>query len=153
MKLFVSRNGQTFGPYSLGQAKDFLAANQLLSTDYALIEGTNEWKPLKEVIENTEAPKISQDPPDNQVQNKENLLDPEIKVDSSKMEEPEGEISKQKKPAKPAIKVAKIKKGKRWPDYCSCPRKKLFYQDYFDHFCFNFFLFLLAIGAIVGACF
>ena len=34
----------------------------------------------EEVIENTEAPKISQDPPDNQVQNKENLLDPEIKL-------------------------------------------------------------------------
>lgn len=152
MKLFVSRNGQTFGPYSLGQAKDFLAANQLLSTDYALIEGTNEWKPLKEVIENTETPKISQDPPDNQVQNKENLLDPEIKVDSSKMEEPEGEISKQKKPAKPAAKVAKIKKGKGG-QIIVVAQEKSFLSKIISTIFVLIFLFLLAIGAIVGAYF
>ena len=44
MNLYVSRNGQTFGPYSADQAKSFLESKQLLETDFALVEGTTEWK-------------------------------------------------------------------------------------------------------------
>ena len=39
MNIYVSRNGETFGPYSAEQAKQFLEAGQLLATDYALYEG------------------------------------------------------------------------------------------------------------------
>jgi hypothetical protein len=48
--LFVSRDGQTFGPYTLEQAQQFFLAGQLLSSDYAMLEGQSEWKLLPEVI-------------------------------------------------------------------------------------------------------
>lgn len=48
---FISRNGQSFGPYSYDQANQLLASGQLLSTDYALIEGQTEWKLLTDVLE------------------------------------------------------------------------------------------------------
>ena len=56
MNLYVSRNGQTFGPYTVEQAKAFLDSSQLLSTDYALIEGTTEWKLLPEVLSSSSPP-------------------------------------------------------------------------------------------------
>ena len=50
MNIYVSRNGQTFGPYPSDQAKQYLAAGQLLSSDYALVEGTSEWKNLSDLL-------------------------------------------------------------------------------------------------------
>ena len=50
MKLFVSRNGQTFGPYTVDQAKQYLQAGQLLANDYAMFEGGSEWKTLHELV-------------------------------------------------------------------------------------------------------
>ena len=49
-KLFVSRDGQTFGPYTYEQANQFLQAGQLLVSDYAMLEGQSEWKSLQEVL-------------------------------------------------------------------------------------------------------
>ena len=46
MNLYVSRDGQTFGPYTVEQAKEFLHSGQLLATDFALYEGESEWKNL-----------------------------------------------------------------------------------------------------------
>ena len=53
MNLHVSRDGQTFGPYTVEQAKSFLESNQLLPTDYALVEGSSEWKLLPDVLNET----------------------------------------------------------------------------------------------------
>ena len=39
MNIYVSRDGQTFGPYTPDQAREFLQAGQLLATDFALYEG------------------------------------------------------------------------------------------------------------------
>ena len=50
MNLYVSRSGQTFGPYTIEQANSFLNSNQLLPSDYALIEGTTEWKLLPDIL-------------------------------------------------------------------------------------------------------
>ena len=46
MNIYVSRDGQTFGPYTVEQAGQFLQAGQLLGTDFALYEGESEWKTL-----------------------------------------------------------------------------------------------------------
>ena len=46
MNLYVSRDGQTFGPYTVDQAKEFLHSGQLLATDFALYEGESEWTNL-----------------------------------------------------------------------------------------------------------
>ena len=48
--LYVSRDGQTFGPYDLKQAKQFLQAGQLLPSDYAMLEGQTEWKFLPDIL-------------------------------------------------------------------------------------------------------
>ena len=48
--LFVSRDGQTFGPYTFEQATQYLQAGQLLASDYAMLEGQSEWKLLPEVL-------------------------------------------------------------------------------------------------------
>ena len=50
MNIFVSRDGQTFGPYSLEQAKQYLDAGQLLPSDFAVVEGQAEWKSLTEIL-------------------------------------------------------------------------------------------------------
>ena len=42
MNVFVSRDGQTFGPYTVEQATEFLQVGQLLATDFALYEGESE---------------------------------------------------------------------------------------------------------------
>ncbi|MDG1138656.1 MAG: GYF domain-containing protein [Opitutales bacterium] len=60
MNIFVSRNGQTFGPYPKEQAKQYLEAGQLLASDYALIEGTSEWKNLAGLLSSPPLPENSQ---------------------------------------------------------------------------------------------
>ena len=46
MNIYVSRDGQTFGPYTREQANQFIGTGQLLATDFALYEGESEWKSL-----------------------------------------------------------------------------------------------------------
>jgi hypothetical protein len=48
--LYVSRDGQTFGPYDLKQANQFLQTGQLLPSDYAMLEGQTEWKFLPDIL-------------------------------------------------------------------------------------------------------
>ena len=50
MNVYVSRDGETFGPYSDEQARQFLLSGQLLGSDYALYEGESEWKTLGDLL-------------------------------------------------------------------------------------------------------
>ena len=50
MNVFVSRDGQTFGPYTIDQARQYLQSGQLLATDFGLHEGESEWKNLAELL-------------------------------------------------------------------------------------------------------
>jgi hypothetical protein len=50
MNLYLSRDGQTFGPYTVDQAREYLVAGQFFPNDYALFEGETEWKPLGELL-------------------------------------------------------------------------------------------------------
>ena len=50
-RLYVARNGETYGPYSLDQAKEYFATGQLLETDSALLEGKAEWEKLPSLLE------------------------------------------------------------------------------------------------------
>ena len=54
MNIFVSRDGQTFGPYTVEQATEILQVGQLLATDFALYEGESEWKTLGNLLGATE---------------------------------------------------------------------------------------------------
>ena len=55
MNLYLSREGQIFGPYTVDQARKYLTAGQFFPSDYALFEGQTEWKSLGELI-GTETP-------------------------------------------------------------------------------------------------
>ena len=50
VNLYVSRDGQQYGPYSLDEARAHLASGSLLPTDYAYHEGLTGWVPLADVI-------------------------------------------------------------------------------------------------------
>jgi len=153
MKLFVSRNGQTFGPYSLVQAKEFLASNQLLSTDFALVEGTSDWNSLEEVIKNAEQQQVVHaDPRETQVQKDEISLDSRDKAITPKVQKTEGKISQKEKSAKSSPKVQKIKKAKGG-QIIVVAQEKSFLSKIFSTIFVLIFLFLLAAGAIVGAYF
>ena len=49
--LYVSRDGQTFGPYNLEQASQYLQSGQFLPSDLALVEGQTEWKLLPDALQ------------------------------------------------------------------------------------------------------
>jgi hypothetical protein len=46
MNITIHRDGQNYGPYSLEEAKQNLAAGSLLLTDLAFVEGASEWTTL-----------------------------------------------------------------------------------------------------------
>ena len=50
MNIIISRDEQTFGPYSREQAKQFLESGELLSSDLASWEGEEEWVPLESLL-------------------------------------------------------------------------------------------------------
>jgi len=61
MNLYLSREGQTFGPYTVDQAREYLAAGQFFPNDHALFEGQTEWSSLGELL-GTEAPQAEAKP-------------------------------------------------------------------------------------------
>ena len=62
MYLYVSRDGQQYGPYSVEDARAHLVAGSLLPTDSAFLEGMTDWAPLEEVLAATAQPVLSPDP-------------------------------------------------------------------------------------------
>lgn len=51
MQIYLARNNQQAGPYSLEQLNQMLANQQVLLTDLAWHEGMHEWKPLGELTQ------------------------------------------------------------------------------------------------------
>src|ERR1700761_3084111 len=49
MTLYITRNGQQLGPYSLEQTQQFVAAGNLVLTDLAWYERLATWIPLAQV--------------------------------------------------------------------------------------------------------
>lgn len=49
MKISITRNFETFGPFTIEQANSMLASGQLLPSDSAMTDGMNNWVPLKDV--------------------------------------------------------------------------------------------------------
>jgi len=151
MNLYVSRNGQTFGPYSADQAKSFFFFFQLLETDFALVEGTTEWKTLPEVLSklgNESAATIPSKPAD---QNKgdtptKNSTVSEQETKSSSPE-PKAKVNKKK-----SSKVQKIQRA-RGGQIIMVAQEKSFLSKIFSTIFVFTFLLLLAVGGIVGAYF
>ncbi|MBL68480.1 MAG: hypothetical protein CMO74_08540 [Verrucomicrobiales bacterium] len=49
MQIFINRDGQQFGPFTLDQVNQGLATGQLLPTDFAFFEGLAQWTPLNQI--------------------------------------------------------------------------------------------------------
>jgi mono/diheme cytochrome c family protein len=49
MQIFINRDGQQFGPFTLDQVNQALATGQLLPTDLAFFEGLQQWTPLTQI--------------------------------------------------------------------------------------------------------
>lgn len=49
MQILINRDGQQFGPFTLDQVNQALAAGQLLPTDIAYFEGLQQWTPLTQI--------------------------------------------------------------------------------------------------------
>jgi uncharacterized RDD family membrane protein YckC len=49
MQIHINRDGQNYGPYSLDEARQYLASGNLIATDLAWFEGAANWMPLSQV--------------------------------------------------------------------------------------------------------
>ncbi len=50
MLIYITRDGESGGPYEVERAQYLWQAGDLLTSDYAYHEGLSEWKPLPEVL-------------------------------------------------------------------------------------------------------
>jgi len=50
MDIYVSRDGQEFGPYTLEDVNAYIASGQINATDLAWFDGETDWKPLHELL-------------------------------------------------------------------------------------------------------
>ena len=50
MQIYIHRDGQQFGPYSVEEAKNYVASGSLLADDLAWHEGAADWAPLAQVV-------------------------------------------------------------------------------------------------------
>lgn len=62
MEIFISRNNEKHGPYSLEQIQGFLASGQMQGSDHAWYEGVKGWVPLSQVP-GVQMPKAGSVPP------------------------------------------------------------------------------------------
>ena len=151
MNIYVSRNGQTFGPYTAEQAKQFLETNQLLPTDFALIEGSSEWSTLPEVLA-----KLGNESPVTIPSNSadESPVDTLPTKTSPTEQEPHssGTELKSKVNKKKGSKVQKIQRA-RGGQIIMVAQEKSFLSKIFSTIFVFTFLLLLAVGGIVGAYF
>lgn len=59
MNIFIHRDGQNYGPYTLEQAKEYVTDGSLLESDLAWHEGCADWISLKDIITPVIAPSRS----------------------------------------------------------------------------------------------
>ena len=141
MNLYVSRNGQTFGPYSRDQARQFLEAGQLLATDHALLEGSAEWSTLGHLLNQVVS---VQDPQATSTQKLEQ---------SNGTQNHESANSKLKSTPKPTGKRTQKVKGLNKPKTIIIRPKKGIFARIFSTLMVFTFLLVLAVGGAVGAYF
>ena len=148
MNIFVSRDGQTFGPYPMEQAKQFLESGQLLAHDYALAEGQTEWKTLNEVLASSVSPTL---PPSIG----EEAGNPSLESNQV----PQTQQPLENKSTKPKVKdsnrgkkVHKIKGAKQVQTVYVAQKKGIVSKIFSTIIVFTFLL-VLAVGGIVGSYF
>ena len=147
MNIFVSRDGQTFGPYSLELAKQYLKAGQLLPSDFAVMEGQAEWKSLTEIL-GVQTPAPAPQPAPAPVQVEQGAQQSTNPVDSSVGSEANPKVT----PKEGGKKVRKIKSAPQVQTVYVAQKKGIVSRILSTIMVFTFML-LLAVGGIVGAYF
>ena len=147
MNIFVSRDGQTFGPYSLEQAKQYLDAGQLLPSDFALMEGQSEWKSLTEVLD-VQTPVPNPQPAPTSVQAGQSNPKPTTQVEASVASEAKPKVT----PKEGGKKVRKIKGAAQVQTVYVAQKKGIVSRILSTIMVFTFMM-LLAVGGLVGAYF
>lgn len=56
MALYVTKNGQTFGPHESGEIAVFLGTGEFVPEDYCWQEGWSEWRPISSILPDRPAP-------------------------------------------------------------------------------------------------
>jgi hypothetical protein len=56
MQIYIHRNNQQFGPYTIDQVREYLASGRLHAEDLAWHEGAPDWVPLSKIPEIASAP-------------------------------------------------------------------------------------------------
>ena len=123
MNIYVSRDGQTFGPYTPDQAREFLQAGQLLATDFALYEGETEWKTLSSLFDDADQP----------------IPEPVVEHSPAQVHPSQAQPSATSQVASKKKRVgtkkgAKVKMNKG-PICCRYERKRIGLSDYFNDYC------------------
>lgn len=62
MQIFIARNNQHYGPYTLNQIQTYLASGQVQGTDLAWYAGLQSWIPLSQVP-GVQLPQVQAPPP------------------------------------------------------------------------------------------
>ena len=62
MQIYISRDGQQYGPFSAEEAQAHLATGSLLPTDYAFVEGMASWVTLDQVLQTVTQPVLPSGP-------------------------------------------------------------------------------------------
>ena len=147
MNIFVSRDGQTFGPYSLEQAKQYLDAGQLLPSDFALMEGQSEWKSLTEILD-VQTPVPNPQPAPTSVQAGQSNPKPTTQVEASVASEAKPKVT----PKEGGKKVRKIKGAAQVQTVYVAQKKGIVSRILSTIMVFTFMM-LLAVGGLIGAYF
>ena len=63
MNLYLTRDGQTFGPYTVEQGREYLATGQFFEQDFALFEGQTDWQPLGQLLASAASPQPVEEVP------------------------------------------------------------------------------------------
>lgn len=147
MNIYVSRNGQTFGPYPSEQAKQYFDAGQLLASDYALVEGTSEWKNLPDLLSTLTASPAAVIPP--KPGTAESIAGQQSQGESAGVAQAD---PKPKVKSKVVKKNAKLQGSAQVKTVYVAQKKGLIGKLFSTVMVFSFMM-LLAVGGIVGAYF
>src|SRR5690349_20215802 len=60
MDIFLSRNGQQFGPYTVEWLETFVAEGKVSEDDFAWTRGRAEWVPLRVLLAELKRPRLAE---------------------------------------------------------------------------------------------
>jgi len=63
MEVYISKNGQNYGPYDMVQVSEYVSSGSFLATDFACSVGSSEWHTIEQVLQMHAATTSHSSPP------------------------------------------------------------------------------------------